>query len=219
MGSKGVDFLSCLSCSSTVVAAEGPYRLSSPSLVRCYNPEHMRWLLALAAIAAPLTAADLSSVGPVYFWPMNGALDQYVAEQATSEGLFPVTVDPARAKTVMTDHIDAKFFEGMSEVFAPPAAPEAEEAAEPTSGSIESGLAAHRPPNRPRGNPQGTVFLVDVQTRQVLWSAYIGDFDRRPKSLHREAKPGGERVAQGFTDRIAELLQLTASCWSRRIGP
>ena len=88
----------------------------------------MRWLLALAAIAAPLAAADLSSIGPVYFWPMNGALDQYVAGQVTSEGLFPVTVDPARAKTVMTDHIDAKFFEGMSEVFAPPAVEENAEA-------------------------------------------------------------------------------------------
>jgi hypothetical protein len=149
----------------------------------------MRWLLALAAIAAPLAAADLSSVGPVYFWPMNGALDQYVAEQVTSEGLFSVTIDPARAKTVMTDHIDAKFFEGMSEVFAPAKeASAAEEDAESASGSIEEGLAARRPANRPRGNPQGTVFLVDVQTHEVLWAAYIGDFDRRPKSLHREAK-------------------------------
>jgi hypothetical protein len=148
----------------------------------------MRWLFVLAAIAAPLAAADLASVGPVYFWPMNGALDQYVAEQATSEGLFPVTVDPAQAKTVMTDHIDAKFFEGMNEVFAAET-PAAEEGAdEEASGSIESGLAAHRPANRPRGNSHGNVFLVDVQTRRVVWSAFIGEYDRRPKSLHREAK-------------------------------
>ena len=158
----------------------------------------MRWLSALAAIAAPLAAADLSSIGPVYFWPMNGALDQYVAGQATSEGLFPVTVDPARAKTVMTDHIDAKFFEGMTEVFAPPAAPAVEENAESASGSIESGLAAQRPPNRPRGNPHGTVFLVDVQTRAVLWSAFIGDYDRRPKSLQREAKQVVEELRKGL---------------------
>lgn len=148
----------------------------------------MRWLVALAAIAAPLAAADLASVGPVYFWPMNGALDQYVAEQVTSEGLFAVTVDPTQAKTVMTDHIDAKFFEGMNEVFASETPPAEEDADEAASGSIESGLAARRPPNRPRGNPHGTVFLVDVQTRQVVWSAYIGEFDRRPKRLHREAK-------------------------------
>ncbi len=138
----------------------------------------MRWLFALAAIAAPIAAADLSTVGPVYFWPMNGALDQYVAEQVTSEGLFPVTVDPAQAKTVMTDRIDAKFFEGMNDVFAAPETPAAEGAAEAESGSIEDGLAAQRPPNRPRGNPEGTVFLVDVQTRQVVWS-----------TLHRRIRP------------------------------
>ena len=166
---------------------------------RCYNPDHMRWLVALAAIAAPLAAADLASVGPVYFWPMNGALDQYVAEQATSEGLFPVTVDPAKAKTVMTDHIDAKFFEGMSEVFATPTPPSAEGEAEEASGSIEDGLAPQRPPNRPRGNPHGTVFLVDVQTRQVVWSAYIGEYDRSPKRLHREAKQVVSELRKGLT--------------------
>jgi hypothetical protein len=161
----------------------------------------MRWLLALAAIAAPLAAADLSSVGPVYFWPMNGALDQYVAEQATSEGLFPVTVDPAQAKTVMTDHIDAKFFDGMNEVFAAPEPAAPEGAAEAESGSLETGLAARRPANRPRGNPHGTVFLVDVQTRQVVWSAYIGQYDRRPKSLHREAKQVVGELRKGLASQ------------------
>lgn len=204
MGIQGIldDSLSRLSCSSTGAAPEGPYRLSRAILGRCYNPEHMRWLLALAAIAAPLAAADLSSVGPVYFWPMNGALDQYVAEQVTSEGLFAVTIDPARAKTVMTDRIDSKFFEGMTEIFAPEKeAPKAEEDAEEASGSIEDGLAANRPANRPRGNPQGTVFLVDVETRAVLWSVYIGEFDRRPKSLHREAKQVVGELRKGLPNQ------------------
>lgn len=146
-------------------------------------------------------AADLSSIGPVYVWPMNGALDQYVAEQATSTGVFGVTVDPARAKTVMTDHIDAKFFEGMSEVFVDEAAVAAAAAAkakakedgddadddDAATGSIESGLAANRPANRPRSSPKGTVFLVNIQTREVIWSTFLGDFDRSPKKLHRKA--------------------------------
>lgn len=134
---------------------------------------------------------------------MNGALDQYVAEQATSTGVFGVTVDPARAKTVMTDHIDAKFFEGMSEVFVDEEAVAAAAAAaakakedgddededddDTATGSIETGLAANRPANRPRGSPKGTVFLVDIQTRQVIWSTFLGDFDRSPKKLHRKA--------------------------------
>jgi hypothetical protein len=163
----------------------------------------MRWLIALAALAAPLAAADLSSVGPVYFWPMNGALDQYVAEQVTSEGLFPVTVDPARAKTVMTDHIDAKFFDGMNEIFTTKAEPAAEAESTEAIGSIEDGLAPHRAANRPRGNPQGTVFLVDVQTRQVVWSAYIGDYDRRPKRLHSEAKQVVGELKKGLAKQSA----------------
>lgn len=130
---------------------------------------------------------------------MNSALDQYVAERAASEGLFPVTVDPAQAKTVMTDRIDAKFFEGMNEVFAPEAPAAQEETGEAASGSIESGLAARRPANRPRGNPHGTIFLVDVQTRQVVWSAYIGEFDRNPKRLHREAKQVVGALRKGLT--------------------
>lgn len=132
---------------------------------------------------------------------MNGALDQYVAEQVTSEGLFPVTVDPAQAKTVMTDHIDAKFFDGMNEVFAAPEPPAAEDAAAAESGSIEAGLTLRRPANRPRGNPHGTVFLVDVRTRQVLWSAYIGEYDRRPKRLHREAKQVVDELRKGLASQ------------------
>ena len=159
----------------------------------------MRWLFALAAFVAPLAAADLASVGPVYFWPMNSALDQYVAERVTAEGLFPVTVDPNQAKTVMTDHIDAKFFEGMNEVFAPETPAAEEEIDEAASGSIESGLTAQRPANRPRGNPHGTVFLVDVQTRQVVWSTYIGQYDRSPKRLHREAKQIVGALRKGLT--------------------
>ena len=157
----------------------------------------MRWLIALAAIAAPLAAADLDSVGPVYFWPMSNALDQYVAQRATSEGVFPVTVDPKQAKTVMTDHIDAKFFDGMNEIFAPET-PAAEEESDAPDGSIESGLAPRRAANRPRGNPHGTVFLVDVQTREVVWSAFIGEYDRSPKSLHREAKEVVSALRKGL---------------------
>ncbi len=151
----------------------------------------MRWLLILAALTAPLLAADLSSVGPVYFWPMNGALDQYVAEQATSSGVFAVTVDPARAKTVMTDHIDAKFFEGMNEIFvdeAEIAAAEENDDDEEATGSIESGLAPQRAANRPRSSPKGTVFLVNIRSRQVVWSTFLGEFDRSPKKLHKKAQ-------------------------------
>ncbi len=85
----------------------------------------MRWLLLFVACST-LGAADLASVGPVYFWPMSAALDQYIAERAAAEGLFKVTLDPADAKSVMTDHVDSRFFAGMQEIFKEdkPPAPE-----------------------------------------------------------------------------------------------
>ena len=55
--------------------------------------------------------------------------------------------------------------------------------------------------NRPRGNPEGTVFLVDVKTRQVVWSAFIGEYDRRPKRLHREAKQVVGELRKGMASQ------------------
>ncbi len=170
----------------------------------------MRWL-PLLLVCSTLGAADLSSVGPVYFWPMQSALDQYIAERATAEGLFTVTVDPAAAKSVMTDRVDSKFFEGMQEVFVEEkpadatvdATAETEAKPEPTmkgpiGGSVETGLELKRAANRPQGTPKGTVFLVDVKSRQVLWSTYLGDFQRRPEKLHKEATQVVERIRKSM---------------------
>ena len=79
-----------------------------------------------------------------------------------------------------------------------PETPAAEEESDAPDGSIESGLAPRRAANRPRGNPHGTVFLVDVQTREVVWSAFIGEYDRSPKSLHREAKEVVSALRKGL---------------------
>ena len=144
-------------------------------------------VVLLAGAALPAAAADLSSAGPVYLWPMRGAFDQYVASALTASSALTVTVDPASAKTVMTDRVDQKFFQGMSEVFD--AKTEAAEKTDDAPDSIEAGgFQLQRPPNAPVSRSQGTIFLVDVQTRQVVWSTFIGELDNRPKKLHGEAK-------------------------------
>lgn len=164
----------------------------------------MRALLCLALLAAsalPAAAADLSSAGPVYLWPMRGALDQYLASELTAKSLLTVTVDPATARTVMTDRVDQTFLEGMSEIFDRSEEKAAEQ--EESPASIESGaLQVQRPPNAPQGRSQGTIFLVDVETRQVLWSMFIGELDNRPKKLHGEAEDvvSNLRKAMGVPD-------------------
>lgn len=150
-------------------------------------------VLILLFAGASAVAADLGSAQPIYFWAMQGSLDQYLAEQAAAAGSVQVTVDPKMAKAIMTDRIDAPFLEAMDELFPV----EGREAPKKPEDSIEGDFQVSRPSNRPKGTPKGTIFLVDVRTRQVLWSTFLGELDARPKSLHREAQKVIERLTAG----------------------
>ncbi len=153
----------------------------------------MRKLLSILFLAClPLAAADLSGLQPVYFWPMESALDQYLAERAQALGALSVTVDPLLAKSIMTDRIDADFLRAMEELF--PVAGREEDGED--NESVEEGLTK-KVFNRPQGRPHGTLFLVDVKSRRVTWSTFIGEFERSPKALHNEAKTIIERLQTG----------------------
>ena len=150
-------------------------------------------VLSLLITSIPAFAADLGSAQPVYFWAMQSSLDQYLAEQAAANGAVAVTVDPQMAKSIMTDRIDKPFLDAMDELFPVEGRDEPEQPDE----SIEGDFQMARPSNRPKGVPRGTIFLVDVKTRRVLWSTFLGEFDARPKSLHREAQKVIERLTIG----------------------
>ena len=78
-------------------------------------------LLSFVSLAVPpLAGADrerLGQVEKVYLWPMSNSLDQFLAEQVATEGVFDVVVDPKRAQAILTDRISSKFLEGMEELF------------------------------------------------------------------------------------------------------
>ena len=150
-------------------------------------------VLCLLCACVPAVAADIGSAQPVYFWAMQGALDQYLAEQAAASGAVKVTVDPQMARAIMTDRIDKPFLDAMDELFPV----EGREEPEESDDSIEGDFQMARPSNRPKGSPRGTIFLVDVKTRQVLWSTFLGELDMRPNSLHREAEKVIERLTAG----------------------
>ena len=155
--------------------------------------------LLLLCFATVAQAQMLSNSGPVYFWPMTSAFDQYLAQEASSGGTLNVTVDPKNASAVMTDRIDGKFLEGMDEIFPQPE-PEEEKVEEgeeePSSDSIEGDFRLQRPANLPVGRPRGTLFLVDVKTRSVLWSTFLKEFDATPNRLQREARAVIEKLKQ-----------------------
>lgn len=151
--------------------------------------------MSLFLCVSSAAAADLSSAQPVYFWPMEGALDQYIAQEASAVGVVSVTVDPKMAKAILTDRIDANFLAGMDELFPLPGVEEeSSEEEEETSDSVETGLQKPRPANRALSRPHGTLFLVDAKTRRVLWSTFLGDYDRSPKKLNGEAKSVVQRM-------------------------
>ena len=139
-----------------------------------------------------LVATDLSQlsrVRSVYIWPMYNSFDQYLAEQIAAEDVFEVVVDPKLAGAVLTDRIDAPFLAAMEEFFPLSQPDEAEKDEESESGdSIEAGVQLQRPTNRALGRPKGTLFLVDVNSRRVLWSTFLKEYEPSPNKLHGQAR-------------------------------
>lgn len=161
----------------------------------------MRVFIAGLIVAACLGGAGLPAANlallqnspAVYFWPMSSSFDQYLAQEAAAEGVFQVVVDPKLARAVMTDRIDAPFLAAMDELF-PKAEPQ-KPATEQRTEESETGIYLDtRPKNRPLGRPRGTLFLVDVHSREVLWSTYLGEADRNPNRLHKQARSVVERI-------------------------
>ena len=167
-------------------------------------------IAVLAGIAAvQVAAAGLGEARRVYFWPMSYGFDHYLADQATTEDVFDVVVDPKLAQAIMTERIDSKFLDAMDEFFPQPEeedkeAKEEEEEEEAETGGIFSGdgFLPERPLNQPVGRSKGTLFLVDVVSRQILWSTYLKEFDPAPNELHKQARSVVQRFKKGLAPTV-----------------
>ena len=142
---------------------------------------------------------------------MSRGLDQYLANRLTNDHVFQVVTDPKLADAVFTDRI-GEAFETQMEAPVPAA-------------RARKGAAACRPRKRTRkrtsrrptvclrdtvnkqsdpslnsafGRGKGTVFLVDVKSRQVIWSAY-----EPPKGVHADL----DRTASDIVSRLKKDLQ------------
>ena len=162
-------------------------------------------LLVLGTVCLP--GADPRNIRSVYAWPMTKSFDQYLAQQITAEDVFDVVVDPKLAGAILTDRIDAPFLAAMDELFPLPEEEAEEEAKDGDSGdassdeSIEAGGAMKRPKNRVLGRPRGTLFLVDVHSRKVVWSTYLKEYEATPNKLNQLAREVVGRIKEelGFT--------------------
>lgn len=158
-------------------------------------------LCLLAATAA--LPAGLDAVRTVYFLPMSNGLDQYMANRLAAESLFEVVTDPKLADAVFTDQIGLAFERRLDEFFPPEKPPAAEESKDgkesgaKTGEKLPEGSArigegyATRMSTFSRG--KGNVFLVDLKSRRVIWSA----FERpRPTSPDQLDKTSAHIVAR-----------------------
>ena len=180
-------------------------------------------LLFLAASAA----AQLSSVHSVYLLPMSNGMDQYLANRLTQTGTLQVVTDPKRADAVFTDRLGEGFEQRMEELYPPepkPAPPKPEPPKEDKKAPVSKDAAKKDDAKKDDAKKaeeekipgitetigtspshsgafsraRGNVFLVDVRTRNVLWSTYA-----RPKRVSPDDLTGTAKTVIG---RLAQTL-------------
>ena len=161
-------------------------------------------LLPVLAAAAALLAADLSQMHTVYILSMSGGLDLHIANRLTDAHILQVVTDPQKADVIMTDRLGPAFEDQMTRLYPPPEPPKAEAKAESKEGasakekeeseasSIASAFTSEAAtrigkPVSSFGRGKGTIFLVDVKSREVLWSTFALPKDGRPNTLERIA--------------------------------
>jgi hypothetical protein len=156
-------------------------------------------LIGAAALAWVVAAgaADFHSVKSVYLLPMSNGLDQYLASSLTSDSVFQVVTDPKKADAVLTDHVGETFEQSLDELYGP-TTPKAEKGKDDKTDDTTT--FAHVSGGQ---RSRGTYFLVDRNTRDVLWS----DQEPAKDSSVKETR----RVAARIANRLAKALGRTAS--------
>jgi hypothetical protein len=155
-----------------------------------------RLVLLLSCSAVLLCGADLANVHTVYVLKMSKGMDQYLVNRLTNDHVFQVVTDPKLADAVLTDRIGESFQAKLEEFFPSPEPEqtakekekEKEEDAKPGGLFSEPVNKLSSPgANSSFGHATGTVFLVDVKSRQVVWSAYDVPKDGTSRQLDRTA--------------------------------
>jgi hypothetical protein len=167
-----------------------------------------RLVLLLSCSAALVCGADLANVHTVYVLQMSKGMDQYLANRLTNDHVFQVVTDPKLADAVLTDRIGESFQAKLEELFPSPEpeqpAKEKEEVANAQPGGLLAepvNKLASPGANSSFGHATGTVFLVDVKSRQVIWSAYDLPRDGTSRQLDRTASDIVSRINRELNKR------------------
>ena len=186
----------------------------------------MKWFWLLALAVPSLSAAahpQLKQVNTVYILAMGHGVDQFLANQLTSAGVFQVVADPKKADAILTDHLGEVFEKKLDELYPPPPPPEAvkkdddEKAADKDADTKAADTKAKddakshatdlsaggmgRVASSSFSSGKGNFFLVDRKSRAVLWSVYEPEKDTTPASLTKVAAKVVKRLQADMADK------------------
>jgi hypothetical protein len=130
--------------------------------------------LPIVAVFATLACAQYAGPKTVYILPMAAGLDQYLAQWLTKDHVLQVVADPKAAEVVMTDRLGEAFEQKMKQIH-----PNDDKSDKGDKNDKADKKTEETVPHTFRSSkPQGTIFLVDAKSRQVLWS----DYQKPPRS-------------------------------------
>ncbi len=177
---------------------------------RWYHILMAKLFCSLAVVVGSLVAAvnpQLRQVNTVYILSMNRGIDQFLANQLTTQGVFQVVTDPQKADAILTDRLGEGFESKLKELYpppAPPAPPKKESAAEKEKkdDGTDFGSAGPRPASTGRG--KGNFFIVDRRTQAVLWSVYEEPRDSTPSELTKIAARVVKKLKEDLAGKKAD---------------
>jgi len=149
-----------------------------------------RLLLVFACCGLPALATDLPAVHSVFVMPMSQGMDQFLANRLAGEHVFQVVSDPKLADAVLSDRIGASLNSSLDELTpaVKPAAAEQKDAKADSSAAKFATAGAPDPAlSSSFGRGKGNFFLLDVKSRQVLWSTFALPKDSTAGQLDRTA--------------------------------
>ncbi len=129
----------------------------------------MNILAVVALFAAAAAGSPYEGPKTVYILPMPAGLDQYLAQWLTKDHVMQVVADPKAAEVVMTDRLGEAFEQKLKQLRGD----SGKDAGKDESKTNDTGPRVFR-----GSRVQGTIFLVDAKSRQVLWS----DYQKPPRS-------------------------------------
>lgn len=154
-------------------------------------------LILLSCLSMGASAAELSGSHSVYLLPMSNGLDQFIANQLAAVKNFSVVTDAKKADLIFTDRIGPALEDRMNELFPPPAPPkpaaDSKKEKDTDKDSQSAGLGDTANQLEAPGSmsvlarSKGNIFLVDVKSRNVLWSTFQQSGGSAPEELNRTA--------------------------------